>query len=72
MIRVQWYFSSGSFSHAHDYETAKEAFEHLKLTNMDALAYPTETLNGVYDWRKSQADKHTLELFEAKMRSIAS
>lgn len=69
MIRVDWYFNTGSASHSSDYDAPLEAFEACVMTGMDAHVYPAGTANGLYNWQSGR--DHKLEAFEAKLANIA-
>lgn len=66
-IRVTLYFANGNEQSSHDCDTAIEAYDRLKRSNMDGLAFPVGTTCGGYEWRCSQQSEHTYEGFVSKL-----
>lgn len=67
-IRVKYYLPTGKLLAQCTYETCEAAFTDMIVRGRDALAYPVDTKDGVYNYRHS-VEGHTLELFKEKMES---
>lgn len=69
MIMVKFYETSdrGNEFDCKEYATADGAFLAIAQSGLDAIAYPTGTLSGMYLWRQNRHEGHSLESFRAKM-----
>jgi hypothetical protein len=68
-ISVTWYFPNGRRSHDREFETADSAFTALTDAAMDAMAFPSGTNKGTYNWDRTR--EHSFPAFAAKMALIA-
>lgn len=73
MITVKFYETSdrGNELDCKEYATADGAFVSIARSGLDAIAYPTGTLSGMYLWRH-RAEGHGLVAFRQRMEDIAA
>lgn len=55
-----------------EYATADDAFVAISRSGLDAIAYPTGTLSGMYLWRVRAEGGHGLVAFRQRMEDIAA